>query len=361
MNKKFLIYIFLINSALVFSSCYKSMASIDKLAVIVGIGHDSISDTLTPFSSTVETLTFKGNKEIHSKTIENVGSTAYNIVNNRQSKTSRKTLYATELSYIIGEKRAYTGIEDILNAILKNDLRNEKSYVAVTEGLAKDLLSIESKESVSMSEEIASLIKSMKFANFFSNDYEVIDMLKFYNSKGRQIIIPYIKIINNDPYIDGLAIFEDDKMKFHTDLTESKYINILRNSKCQGYLSYKVDNNTKYAEIKCLSRCSDHLSKDSNDKIIHNINIRITGEILINSTSYSITDLQSLFAESLKNDLENEINKIKKIYQLDCLDFGRKAYASFGDEKYFDLYYFLNSSVNLNVKVDIKSPGRTFN
>lgn len=361
MIKKFIYFILLITLSLTFSSCYKFMTPIDKLAVIVAIGHDINNDDLNPFSSSVEVLTFKGNKQIDTKTIETSGNTLYTIVNNRQSKNSRKALYATELSYIIGEKRASEGIEDILNAIIKNDLRNEKSYIAVTEGSAKDLLSAESKEAISISEELSGLIKSMKYSNFFSDNYEVIDMLKFYNSKGRQIIIPYIKIIDNSPTIDGLALFDGDKMKFHIDLLESKYLNILRNPKCIGYLSYKVDDKTNYAEIKCISRCKDSITKDSNDNLIHNINISINGELIINSTNYYMEELEPLFAESLKHDLQNEIDKIKKFYQLDCLDFGRKAYASLGDEKYFNLYYFLNSSVNLNVKVDIKSPGRTFN
>ncbi len=79
--------------------------------------------------------------------------------------------------------------------------------------------------------------------NFFSEKYSLIDFIIKSSSEGKNPIIPYLDIVEDQLKITGVAIFDKTKMVKKLDIEDVKILNLLRENKGKGILT--IQKNSK--------------------------------------------------------------------------------------------------------------------
>ncbi|SEF52661.1 germination protein, Ger(x)C family [Caloramator fervidus] len=345
----------------IFSSCYNK-APIERTSIISGVGHDLKSNK--KLSSTFEFTVFKGQNIIDKMIVTTEGTSIFDMYNKRLLITKRKHLPGTIRLLLISENRAKYGISDIIDAFLRDQERNLNTTVAVSKQSTENILKMNPKDSNTMSEEIEDLIKSSFEANFTQNDVTIKDLFNMYYQEGRHIMIPYVEKFKDTIKLGGIAVFKDDKMIFVIPEEEAKYVNILRNDKAQGFLSFTSETSKSF-DIACQSRRKIKVDYDD-ENIVYNINILIYASIkeanIDNSLELSkekITELEEKYSKEISKKLQEISDKYKNNYQFDAFDIQKYAIAILGkDKQKYVEDNFKNSKINVQAKIKILSSGR---
>lgn len=362
--KKYKFIILFALTSLFFSGCYRGSVPVENLSIIVGIGNDIDREGTYPFSATMETLVFKGNSQITSHALTGNASTLYTTQNNRQTQSTKEWLLAAEVVYIVSEDRARLGIKDLMDALLRDDKRNEKAFVAISKEPVKDLLSLKSKLSPSISEEIRGILEFSHSANFFKEDSDIINLLIMNKQQGREIVLPYIEIKNDEIQVTGLALFKEEKMVKHVPLEEARLINLLRCNNESGYLSVLSNNEQEYMDFYGKGNIKLKVSKEE-EKLKYDIFLTLKGRLTVNSLIHKDKGLSDknyigqLFSEQLESELLDEISKMQKEYKTDWIDLGMYAVAKFGrDSGYESDKNFSKAKIDVHVNTKVLYTGR---
>jgi hypothetical protein len=150
----------------------------------------------------------------------------------------------------------------------------------VCKGNAADLLNFKVVGYPSAADYIEGIIDNSKYFSFFPQNYKLIDTYVRIDEEGRELIVPYIEIKNNNIEITGMALFKKDKMVTKVDLEDAKVLNILKEKKSKGILSIvktpkqSIDYIT---QVKRKATCNK-----IGDKYKFTIDLAFTGDIMCN-------------------------------------------------------------------------------
>lgn len=363
MRKYKLMIIFFLTPMLL-CGCYKGFVPVENLNIIVGIGNDIDRGGTYPYSATMETLVFKGDSQITSHTNTGTGFTLYTTQNNRQTQTNKEWLLAAEVVYLVSEDRARLGIKDLMDALIRDEKRNEKAYIAISKEPVNDLFSLKPKVSSSISEEIKGILEFSYGANFFHDSSDIINLLLMNNQQGRQIVLPYLEIKNDKIRVTGLALFKEEKMIKYVSLEEASLINLLRSDGESGYLSILSNNKEEYIDFTGRGTSKIKTSKEE-EKLKYDIYITLRGVLTVDSLidqDKSLSDknkIGQLFSEKLEKQLSAEISKMQKEYKTDWIDLGKYAVAKFGRESGYESdENFSKAKIDVHVDTKVLSTGR---
>ncbi|EYE89430.1 hypothetical protein Q428_02185 [Fervidicella metallireducens AeB] len=340
---------------------------IEEVDIIVGFGYDVMdkSNGQIQYSVPFNSYIFKPNEEKLSVTKTGRGKNLTEAEQDRDSKVERKYISGLEMVYVISEKYAKMGIKDLIDERFRNTEANDMAYVVVCKGNSEDIFSFQELGYISTSDYIYGLMKNIDGYNFFSQNYKLIDVFVRMDSKGRQVLLPYIEISKNGLNLTGLALFNKDKMVKKIDIKEARILNLLREDNVKGVLSIRKDNK-KYIDFYAKSKNRKVKCYKENGKYKFDINLTLTGEIISNTLYEDILsskDVKEKFEKDMKQQVENMcnefINKMQYQYKIDCLELGRYGAAEFGRLKNVDWNEIVsNSEIKVNVKVMVESEGR---
>ena len=365
MKRYKLIVIFALTPLFLFlCGCYRGFVPVENLNIIVGIGDDIDTEGTYPYSSTMESLVFKGDSQIDSHTSTGNGFTLYTTQNNRQTQSNKEWLLAAEVVYLVSEDRARLGIKDLMDALIRDDKRNERAFIAISKQPAKDLFSLKPHISSSISEEIEGILEFSHNANFFHENSDIINLLLMNNQQGRKIVIPYIETKNNEIQVTGLALFKEEKMIKYVSLEEASLINLLRSDGELGYLSVLSNNEEEYIDFSGRGNVKIKVSKER-ELLKYDIFITLKGTLTVNSLidkDKSLSDknkIGQLFSEKLEKQLSDEMSKMQNEYKTDWIDLGKYAVAKFGrDSGYESDANFSKAKIYIHVNTKVLSTGR---
>lgn len=328
-----------------------------------GIDIDKINSNLL-YKLGISYYIFQEGQQTQKGTSVGEGFSPLQARQNRALKISKNLVIGVEKVDIIGEEAARTGIRDILDLFFNNPDVNDTALMAVCEGKAKDFININVVGYPTSGDYIEQMINSSKSFNFFENNYKIIDVFVRVDSEGRKAKLPYIKRTKDGITIDGLAVFKNDKMVQKINIEDTKILNMLSNDSGKGVITIQK-NSERYTDfytkvkrkVKCLRK---------NGKYIFDINLDFKGNLVTNQynkeTQNKLEDKEKLEKE-LKGKIEKQsnefINKMQKLYKIDCLELGRIAAAKYGRGTGTDWDKVIsNSDINVNAKVNIISQGR---
>ena len=184
------------------------------------------------------------------------------------------------------------------------------------------------------------------------------------DSEGRNLVLPYLEIINNKITLTGMAAFKKDKMVAKIPMEEARYMNILRENKVKGILTLQKDSLnliSSYGESKRKVHC-----EKINGKYKFTIDLEFKGQVITN-TMYKDFMINPKTVEKYTHELEEQtkercnefINKMQNMYKTDCLELGRDAAATFGRNPETDWDNIVcNAEIIVNVKVKVNNLGR---
>jgi len=362
-KRKVLILIVICLNIFFSSGCYKYQA-VEELAIAIGLGYDIEKNDGVIYADTSETLLFKGNKQISNEVMTGRSNTIYTTQHELQSKMPKKWVLGGEIIYIISEERAKFGIKDLIDALLRNQIRKDNAYIVISKQRAQDVFNLKPHMYSTVSEEVYSSLEYLYMENFFKINNEAYNVLQMYYQEGRKIVIPYIEIIENRIQVTGLALFEEDKMVKKIDMGEARLINLLRNNNVISSIGITSEKADEYYDLICKSKLKVKVIYDE-DKFNYDITINIRAELVTDSIDKKILSakeapkIENLVKKHLEKALDEEIEKMQSVYKIDWLDLGKYAAAEFGRNKnYSSDENFCDAKINVNVKVKISTFGQ---
>lgn len=337
---------------------------VENLEIPVGVGADieknsASSSYIVPFlvysfeESTVKSNVLTGESKSMGETREN-----------RQLKAGKRPLLGLNRVFVVSEDAARNEMKSYIDIWLNNPEINDRSVCVVSKEKSDYILNQSVKGYSNAGEFIEGMVKSLRQYNFFPMQYSIIDIIVRVDDEGRNILLPYIEVKDNNIETTGLAIFRGSKMVAKTDISEARIINILKENNVRGIFTLQLDSK-KYINSYTYSKRKVSCSRE-NEKYKFIIDLDLKGNIVSNQLYKDLDsdiDVLNKFQQDMKNYIEktcNEsINNIKYKYKTDVLDLGRVAAAKYGRDTGVDWNkVVMDSDIKVNVKYVVDSQGR---
>lgn len=166
--------IFIIAAVLIYFSPGKITVPVEKMDILAGVASDLSEDK--KHIMTISNYTFNKKDEVSSMILYAKGNTISEARAERQLKDNRKYLSALEKVMIFGEDLARSGIKDDVDITFGNPFMNDMGWAIVCSGKGKDMLSKTINGYPSSADYIDGLIENSKEANYFSDNYKLMDV-----------------------------------------------------------------------------------------------------------------------------------------------------------------------------------------
>jgi Ger(x)C family germination protein len=366
MIKRIIIWISILVGIVMLFNTTMPTESAEELSIPSGLGFDviKVSDDQILYDVTLSSYVFENEMKTTSVTHSGLSSSIGQTRQDRQLQIDKKFLVGLEKVDIIGEAQARYGITNVIDILFSNPSVNDTAQVAVCKGDAKSILKYKVQGYSSAADFIEGMIKSAKNYNFFSDNYRILDIFVRIDSEGRNVTLPYIKLGEQSLEIDGLAIFNKDKMVDILNMEDTRLHNILSKDAGQGIIT--IQDSSKdyvdyYAKVKRKVICT---RVDGKYKFLIKLNFR--GEIIDNELDKSISEkdkaqkeLENQFAIKIKESLEKFITKLQEQYKVDSLELGRVAAGKYGRDTGTDWNQVISEAdIDVDVTVKIDKQGR---
>lgn len=286
-------------------------------------------------------------------------------------KSNKRDITGQEKVFLISDNLAENGLKPILNFIFRNPMANNSAFFTVCKGDSLKILKYNVPGYPSSLDYIEGMIRNAKDYNFFSDNYDAMNIYVRVDAEGRNVVLPYIEL-KEDPstpekrelQITGTAFFNKDKMVAKLNMEDTQTMNLLRENNVKGIL--KIQNEPKkFTEFYATSKRKVTCSK-TGDKYNFIINLELKGDIYSNELYKNlISDAtqKKRFEEDLAQNIEYRCNsfldKMKYTYKADFLELGKVAASKYGRKtgaNWNDIVQ--NSNIKVNVKVKVDKQGR---
>jgi len=338
---------------------------IENLGIVSGVGYDiekKASDI--SYNSSFLIYSFEGQDKIINRVITGKSKSLGENREKRQLKSAKRLTVGLTKVFILSEDASIFGFKNGLDMLHNNPDVNARTLCVVCKGKAEDMLKYPVLGFQSSAEFISGMTKNLQEYNFLSMQYTFTDLIVRDHAEGRNLLLPYLEIKDNNIETTGLAIFKKDKMVGKADMDEARIISMLKEKNVKGVLTLQ-NSSKKYINCYTTSKNTVKCSKvDGKYKFI--INLDLKGNILSNEL-YDNIDTDPKIMKRLELDMTNyvqkmsndSINKIKCKYKTDVLDLGRIAAAKYGRGTVTDWDNVIcNSDIKVNVKFTVDDEGR---
>lgn len=343
----------------------EGIVSIEKRDISSGISFDvDKSGPINEYNVAASAYTFNKTDEISSIILEGIAKNIPDTRSDRQMVSSKEFFLGLQKVFIYSEAVATDGVNASIDILLTNQELNDAAWIVVCKGKALDMLKYKSESFPTSPDHIEGLIEASQQQNFMSANYKIIDMYVRVNSEGRGLVVPYLDILKEKIDLIGMAVFKKDKMVVQIPMEEARYMNFLRENKVKGVLTLQKDS-YQYISTYGMVKRKVHCEK-INGKYKFNIDLEFKGKV-INNTMYTdlmrntktLKEYSHKLEEETKKNCYEFINKMQKVYKVDCLELGRDAAATFGRNPQTDWDDVVcNADIIVNVKVKVDNLGR---
>lgn len=154
---------------------------------------------------------------------------------NNQSSSSVE--FAKTMVIVYGHHLAEIGISDYIGSIHRDRRLGSNTFVVVSKQEAKNIMKVEMTKPPFY---LADLIKQNTEKNN-TPATNIHSLLFQYFGAGQDVYLPYIKVNQQgDIEMDGVAVFQKDKMKLHLSAKESLYLKLLKDDKKIGNFDFSI-------------------------------------------------------------------------------------------------------------------------
>ncbi|HWJ79614.1 MAG TPA: Ger(x)C family spore germination protein [Niallia sp.] len=360
------------------TACMPSEKILEKQGISTIIGFDFLDEDT--YKGTISLLQFDRKEEKTSVTISAVGTTSKQIRQNLEQQTSHD-LTSGQLRTILFDKymTEMIGISSFLDTMQRDSSIGSLIFLAITNNAESTINNKNYEEYPEMGSYIYQLLDKHEKKEMLINS----NLHEFISTLYEIGIDPTLPIISNEngvaPYINGVALFKDDKMVGSISLIETLYIKLFTNHNAfLGDITLKIP--AEVLEKKGITL----VEKPKGDKFnitIHpikyrgkvelskeesvNLNATISVSILelqppvTIKNKESIKKLEQIIEEELNKEFGDILEKFKKL-NTDPIGIGRKIksirkYSSLNEEDLREKYSTLK--LKPNIKVEIKRTG----
>ena len=334
------------------------------ISIGVGIGINKNGEGNITYRVTTTTNEYKEDASVETLLGTGTSTTISKTREDRQQKTGKEFFLGLSKIYIIDEEYAKYGIRAFMDINFKNTVGNDNAFVVVCKGRNEKYFNYKSQGYDNSADYISDMIKNSVNYNFFREGYTFKDAALSMDAEGKNVVSPYIEIMEDGIKITGVAVFKKDKLAVILDMKETRIMNMLRENKVRGILTIQK-NSEKYVNYQAESKRKISCKK-TGDKYTFTIDLNLDGEIINNelykdiATDIKITDkFEDDMARQVKEICNGFLDKMKKEYKLDLLQLGWVAAAKYGRDTGADWNEVVASSdIIVNVSVHVDKLGR---
>lgn len=366
MNILFIVFLCSTLFVVFFTSEKMRVRSVEDLGISVGVGMgiDKNGEGDIRYRVSTTANEYKQDETIESILGTGVGTTIGITRENRQKKIGKDFFLGLSKIYLIEEEYAKYGIRGLIDVNFKNPVVNEDSFLVVCRGRNEEYFKYMIPGYDNSAEYISDMIKNSSNYNFFKQNYMFKNVILSLDAEGKNIVSPYIQIMEDGIKITGMAVFKKDKLAAILDINDTKIMNMLRENKVKGILTIQ-DESREYVNYEAQSKRKIECIK-TGDKYTFIIDLSLDGEI-INNTLYKNMAGDTKIMKKFEGDMSKKVkemcstflDKMKNEYKLDCLQLGWVAAAKYGRDTGVDWDQVIsNSDIEVNVKVQVDKIGR---
>ncbi|MBZ9686196.1 Ger(x)C family spore germination protein [Clostridium estertheticum] len=366
MNIIFVVFLCITFLLVIFGGEKIKLSSVEDIDIYVGVGLGINRNGEGGLNYRVSTT---ANEYKQDETTENVLSigvseTIGKTRENRQKKTGKKFFLGLSKIYIIDEEYARYGIRSFIDINFKNPVINTNSILVVCKNRNEDYFNYTTPGYDNSAEYISDMIKNSVNYNFFSEDYLFKDAVLSIDAEGKNMVSPYIEIMEDGIKTTGIVVFKKDKLAVILDIKDTRIMNMLRENKVNGILTIQKDSK-KYINYQAESKRKITCRKIG-DKYTFIIDLNLKGEIINNELYENMSEkievtkkFEDDMAKQVKKMCTGLLDKMKNEYKVDLLQLGWLAAAKYGRDTGVDWDKVVsNSDIVVNVKVHVDKIGR---
>lgn len=337
------------------SACGRTK-TIDQLSILHTVGYDSLEDGEIRGTLLYPDYT-KSKSEENIQIRKTKGKTSAMLL----ARTNKQTKNPIELSktqvIAFGEEYARQGIAHLIDTVFNNPMiATDIQAVVVTPSARKYLEGVKKNGTLAIDDTIVQnyTTASMPRTNLhiFLNDYY---------GEGRDPYMPILKQgAETNVYVDGLAIFKDDKLKVRLDNNQSFIFGLMDPFEHQGFYELPIKKGRDNGRIVIRSMKNKAEWRPVNSEQSRSLEMSLNLFVIIREYPdwlhlHNEKDIH-LLERTIEKKIKSEINSLIKTFKengVDPLGLGdrMRAYNRHWDEKTF----YKEEYKKLQVKIDVKT------
>ncbi|XEC94702.1 Ger(x)C family spore germination protein [Paenibacillus tarimensis] len=379
---KQVLLVFVMAGVLLLTGCW-DRTEINDLALVVGVAMDKKDEGAIDL--TVELSIPKavgsgqggtGGGGGDSETIirTGTGATLGDAISDVQEKIPRRSFWGHAKVIVIGEKLAREGIREHLDFFARHPQTNLRSFMFVSEGNAKDVMSLLPPLERSSSEVLRELAKSETMMKV-----TLKNLLRMLVGDARAAALPLVSILppenSSKPsetiaYINRTAVFRRDKMIGSIDDKLTRGVLWLRNEIRHANVTVRPKRGEGYVSMTLLRANTELVPVIENGKWKMTVRLKTEDDIIHNASNLNLMNpkLVRMLEEDLKEMLERRIElaltSVQKM-KADIVGFGEVFHRKYPQEwsrvqeEWEDI--FPTVEIRFDSKAEILRPGMSTN
>lgn len=362
--------------------CSESKRELNELALVLAIGWDLTEDNKylasvqilnsQSDSSTSMSGQNKNGQQISSDVLVYTmkGDTPHDIISKLSTELGKNIFFSHSKYTVIGSDLAKSGLNLLVDSLLRHTDAREDNILLVTKGKASDIIkTITSEDKIP-----ANVVKNLIRLQLNYGYIPVISRLNFANALYDKTSAPILGVINlqkdttsNIFNLSGTAVFNKDKLVGFMDMYQTRGMQWIRGDVKTGTILVHLPDN-KIINFQILTVKSKIKSIIKDGTLIMEVNISEEGNIhemtenLDPMKDYKVMDnLSNLQSEAIAKEAKLAVYAAQKQFKLDIFDFSGIIKRDNPDywnkiENNWD-NIFPNIKVEINVNSSVKRPG----
>ncbi|MGM0873354.1 MAG: Ger(x)C family spore germination protein [Bacillota bacterium] len=247
---------------------------LDDVNLVTAVGFDRVEENR--IEGTVIINTYLKDQPVQDSKLTNESELSRDILANMQKESTDPLVLGKLQIVLFGEDLSKSGISDLVDTLQRDASIGERLLLAVTRGKSKDILDAD------FSTKGASrFLTDIILHNTINRDLPRTNLHLFlfqYYSKGQDPYLPIIKRKDKSVEIDGLALFDNEKLVSEISNEQLLFFKVLADQYSQGSYTLEIPESKEKAGIKSIAS-SRKLKVVSTEPLKVEISIHIEGFI----------------------------------------------------------------------------------
>ncbi|MEE3956154.1 Ger(x)C family spore germination protein [Peribacillus frigoritolerans] len=348
---------FLLTFSLTFflSGCGIHERIIDEVQIIEALGYDREEGKVKGIAI-YPTFAEQGNIKLK---IYKTVSDSYEDILPRMNAKSTYPIETGKLDFLLfGKEYATQGIEDVITNFARNPNTGSRMQLGIAENTAEDIL--QSSKHVNLSFHLSEKInQNIKRGNLPKMNLHMF--LNHFHQEGRDPILPYFILEENQIKIDGLALLKKGRYINHINLRQSFILKTLIDGSQNGQYKTKITQNKKegFILLKNLDAKTTYTVEKSEGIPSIFIDLTIHAEIQKASSWFDlkkdkdIVKLERILTAHFKEEVQRLIS-LAQGYNVDPIGLGEKVRATSRNwdyQRFMEIYPEVKTTVHTNIDI----------
>lgn len=270
---------------------------------------------------------------------------------------------------IFGEELARSGLDDVMDALFRDQRMKRAVYMAVVDGRADELLHVEAKNAPNLGVYLLGLLRHAQGRGFMP----CTTMLTYgvdANSVGNNPVLPLIKARDKERVeLAGAGIFKKNKLIAKVLLRDTRSLVLLRGLKSSGDIPFIVakDGVTLDRGTVDVTNSRKVGVERTGDQYTFRISVKLKGMLVDHSRKTSfikheemLKEINKAVADEIEEDCSSFVTRMQEEFGVDCIDIAKYALAKWRNElkdRVEQEDFIKKMRIIVDVQVDISTTG----